>query len=183
MTGSGALAAELADRVEGCRLETAGGSTVEVPGASWRAAAACLVESLEGNFFDWLSAVDLLEDGVDVVAHLWSVRRREGVLLRTRMAREEQRLDSLAPVIAGAAWHEREVHEMFGVEFVGHPAARPLLLPAGFDGHPLRKNFVLSARVDTVWPGAVDPAVTPGRTRRRPAPPGVSPLWARDSAT
>ena len=62
----------------------------------------------------------------------------------------------------GAAWHERETHEMFGIDFEGFDdgtglGLRPLLLPNGFEGTPLRKSFVLAARASKAWPGAKEP--------------------------
>ena len=76
----------------------------------------------------------------------------------------------------GAAWHERETYEMFGIVFAGHEDLRPLLLPEGFEGRPLRKDFVLAARVGKPWPGAKEPGESEGErqpTRRRMLPPGV----------
>ena len=133
---------------------------------------------LDGTYFDVLLAVDEHPAGFDVVVRLWSVRARHGFHLRTRCPREDPRVPSLTGVFGGAAWHEREAAEMFGLGFDGHPALTPLLLPDGFDGHPLRKERVLAARVDRPWPGAVDPAdAGPGRpaSRRRLLPPGSPP--------
>ena len=91
------------------------------------------------------------------------------------------------PVFRGAAWHERETHEMFGIEVDGFDdgtglGLRPLLLPDGFVGHPLLKSFVLAARASKPWPGAKEPgeghegARAPGR--RRVTAPGVpGPDW------
>jgi NADH-quinone oxidoreductase subunit C len=62
----------------------------------------------------------------------------------------------------GAAWHERETHEMFGISFEGNPDLRNLYLPGGFEGHPLRKDFPLLARVVKPWPGIVDVEPMPG---------------------
>jgi NADH-quinone oxidoreductase subunit C len=56
----------------------------------------------------------------------------------------------------GAAWHEREVHEMFGISFTGNPDMRNLYLPGDFQGHPLRKDYPLMARLVKPWPGIVD---------------------------
>ncbi|MFC5945301.1 NADH-quinone oxidoreductase subunit C [Micromonospora harpali] len=151
-------------------------ATVDVPPASWRDAlrAARDDADLGCDFFDWLSAVDQLADGCEVVAHLWSTGRRHGLLLRTRVPWDAPRVDSVVDLYPGAAWHERETFEMFGVDFPGHGELRPLLLPPEFEGHPLRKEFVLASRVAKPWPGAKEPgestAAGGGRAVR---PPGV----------
>jgi NADH-quinone oxidoreductase subunit C len=140
------------------------------------------------DYFDWLTAVDQLDDtdapGFDVVTHLWCIERREHLLLRTRVGSPQPALASLVDVFAGASWHERETFEMFGIDFPGHPDLKPLLLPDGFEGHPLRKDFVLAARAAKAWPGAKEPGesdtdtpaggpggAAPGRRKTRP--PGV----------
>lgn len=152
-------------------------ATVDVPPARWRAALQAARDDTElaCDFFDWLSAVDELDAGFDVVAHLWSTRHRHGVLLRTRVPREAPRVASVVDLFPGAAWHERETHEMFGIDFAGHPNLAPLLLPPEFEGHPLRKEFVLAARVAKAWPGAKEPGESEAGTSRRQAarPPGV----------
>ena len=56
---------------------------------------------------------------------------------------------------------------MFGIDFVGHPHLVPLLLSDEFEGHPLRKDFVLTARVSKTWPGAKEPGES-GRGRAQP---------------
>jgi NADH-quinone oxidoreductase subunit C len=63
---------------------------------------------------------------------------------------------SWTSVYPGANWHEREAYEMFGISFVGHPGLRKLYLPGNFEGHPLRKDFPLLARLVKPWPGIVD---------------------------
>ncbi len=59
-------------------------------------------------------------------------------------------------VFPGAHWHEREVHEMFGISFAGNPDMRNLYLPGDFEGYPLRKDYPLMARLVKPWPGIVD---------------------------
>jgi NADH-quinone oxidoreductase subunit C len=133
-------------------------------------------------FFDWLSAYDVSTeerpDTLAVVTHVWSNTHRHHLRLRTFVPSNDGRLPTLSDVWAGANWHERETFEMFGIVFDGHPNLVPLLLPDGFEGHPLRKDFVLASRVAKVWPGAKEPGESdrdaggsPGR--RRMLPPGV----------
>lgn len=151
-------------------------ATVDVPLAGWRDAVRTARDDAELNcdFFDWLSAVDELTEGFDVVAHLWSTRHRHGLLLRTRVPREASTVASVVDLYPGADWHERETHEMFGIDFAGHAGLRPLLLPPEFEGHPLRKEFVLASRVAKPWPGAKEPGESEAGGGRRPIrPPGV----------
>lgn len=123
-------------------------ATVRVAPESWVAAVELARDELGCDFFDWLSAVDELEAGFTVVAHLWSTAGRHGVLLETPVPVQRPALASIVGLYPGAAWHERETHEMFGIDFTGHPGGlRPLLLPPEFEGYPLRKSFVLAARV------------------------------------
>ncbi|HST67344.1 MAG TPA: NADH-quinone oxidoreductase subunit C [Mycobacteriales bacterium] len=152
-----------------------GQRTVDVPAASWVAAATAARDERGLDCFDWLSAVDEL-DRFDVVLAVYSVSPLTRVRLRTRVDRDEPRLASVTGVFAGAAWHERETHEMFGIDFDGHPGPAPLLLPDGFSGHPLRKDFVLAARVAKAWPGEKEPGGV--AARRRVRPPGVPEGWA-----
>lgn len=178
------LAAHLAEEWGGdCAGSVSGGgaharATLDVPAARWVEALRLARDTLGCDFFDWLSAVDEQADGLRLLAHVWSVAGRRGVLLRTLLPAVAPRVDSAVAVYPGAAWHERETYEMFGVLFDGHEGLRPLLLPDGFEGHPLRKDFVLASRVVKAWPGAKDPgesaAAGPGRGRRAPMrPPGV----------
>ncbi|NJP31340.1 NADH-quinone oxidoreductase subunit C [Micromonospora sp. HSS6-12] len=151
-------------------------ATVDVPPASWPDALRAARDDTElaCDFFDWLSAVDELAAGFDVVAHLWSTTHRHGVLLRTRVPRAAPTIPSAVTVYPGAAWHERETHEMFGIGFAGHADLKPLLLPPEFEGHPLRKEFVLASRVAKPWPGAKEPGESEAGGGRRPIrPPGV----------
>ncbi|TWG05030.1 NADH:ubiquinone oxidoreductase subunit C [Streptomyces brevispora] len=156
--------------------------TVDVPPASWIAALETARDGLGCTYFDWLSAVDEPGTGFRVCAHLAALPDRSGpgpavrrLLVRTTVPHEAAVLPTAIDVYAGAAWHERETHEMFGIAFDGHPHLVPLLLPEGFEGHPLRKDFVLAARVAKAWPGAKEPGESEhgGPKRRTMLPPGV----------
>jgi NADH-quinone oxidoreductase subunit C len=87
-----------------------------------------------------------------------------GVILKADLGDDPENLvaGSWVPVYAGAAWHERETWEMFGVTFEGHPNLAHLYLPGAFEGHPLRKDFPLLSRRVKPWPGIVDVEPMPG---------------------
>ena len=102
-------------------------------------------------------------------------------LVRTRVPASDLVAPSITDLWAGAAWHERETFEMYGVDFSGFDdgsgrGIRPLLLPDGFEGTPLRKSFVLAARASKAWPGAKEPGESDAHSspsRRKTLPPGV----------
>jgi len=169
------LAQALAERAGGTASEGFGPWTVDVPPDAWVDALTAARDELGLRFFDWLSAVDELEDGFSVVCHLADPDTHAHLVLRTRVPADAPVLATATTVFRGAAWHERETYEMFGVEFAGHDGLRPLLLPEGFEGRPLRKDFVLAARAAKPWPGAKEPGESEGDrpARRRMLPPGV----------
>jgi NADH-quinone oxidoreductase subunit C len=173
------IGARMAGLVAGTASLSAGGgfarATVDVPPELWADAVRAARDELGCDFFDWLSAVDELAEGFSVVAHVWSTTERHGLLLRTRIPRDAPALDTITGLYPGAAWHERETHEMFGVDFPGHTGLTPLLLPPEFEGRPLRKDFILAARVAKPWPGAKEPGESEHATSRRQPmrPPGV----------
>lgn len=178
---------------------------VDVPASAWTAAATFLRDRCGLDFLDWLSAVDQPDaepPAVDVVLHLADSRsggegrcdppRVRRALLRTRVPNSPGSVPSLTSVWPGVAWHERETFEMFGVTFDGFDDGsgeplRPLLLPEGFEGNPLRKSFVLAARASKPWPGAKEPGESEGTapSRRKALPPGVpeSAGWGRETGT
>ena len=166
---------------EGAAASVSGGgawarATVDVPADRWRDAVRTARDELGCDFFDWLSAVDELTEAFSLLVHVWSTQQRYGVLLRTRVSSGSPGVPSIVDIYPGAAWHERETHEMFGLDFPGHPDLKPLLLPPEFEGHPLRKDFVLASRVAKPWPGAKEPGEShdPTTARRQPMrPPGV----------
>jgi len=149
--------------------------TVDVPPTTWLAALRTARDDLGCTYFDWLSAVDEPGTGFRVSAHVVALAPVRRLLVRTTVPHETPALPTAVDIYAGAAWHERETHEMFGVDFEGHPGLDHLLLPETFEGHPLRKDFVLAARVAKAWPGAKEPGESDhgGPKRRQMLPPGV----------
>jgi NADH-quinone oxidoreductase subunit C len=99
---------------------------------------------------------------MQVFAHVESTTRNWGVTLKTDVDERDPHADSWVAYYPGADWHERETWEMFGVIFDGHPSLRHLYLPSEFEGHPLRKDYPLLARVVKPWPGLVDVEPMPG---------------------
>lgn len=97
---------------------------------------------LDFQFLSSLSAVDFIEH-FDLVYHLTSLRRQHTGVVKTRLyGRESPSLPSVYPVWRGADFQEREVWDLMGVRFEGHPNMKRIMLWEGFEGHPLRKDFL-----------------------------------------
>jgi len=90
-----------------------------------------------------ITAVDWypLEPRFEVVYFLHSLRRRQRLRLKCRVSEQEAELDSLTGVWRSANWYEREVFDLFGIRFRGHPNLRRIMLPEDWVGHPLRKDY------------------------------------------
>jgi NADH-quinone oxidoreductase B subunit/NADH/F420H2 dehydrogenase subunit C len=93
-----------------------------------------------------ISAIDW-QDRFDVVVHLLSTVHGHKIFLRCPVERDNPVLESLTSLYQGAEWHEREVYDLFGIEFANHPDLRRLFLEDDFRGHPLRKDFEDPTRV------------------------------------
>ena len=106
-----------------------------------------------------------------MLARLTDLRRHFGVTLKADVPDDTLTVPSWVALFAGANWHERETHEMFGIGFAGHPDLRNLYLPGEFEGHPLRKDFPLLARMIKPWPGIVDVEPMPGADGDEPVEP------------
>jgi NADH-quinone oxidoreductase subunit C len=85
-----------------------------------------------------------------------------GINVKADVPNDSYTIESISSVFAGANWHEREAHEMFGISFTGHPDLRNMYLPTDFEGFPMRKDFPLLARMVKPWPGIVDVEPLPG---------------------
>jgi len=164
---------------------------VRVKPDAWRRAAEASKHELECDYLSFISGVDWQpapregdEAGGDtsapvqptemtfgvagstgrlqVFAHLESTKRHWGVTLKTDVDASAPHAESWVTTYPGADWHERECWEMYGIAFDGHPSLRHLYLPSEFEGHPLRKDYPLLARVVKPWPGLVDVEPMPG---------------------
>ena len=90
-----------------------------------------------------LTAVDYPPDHLDVVYHLYSMAKKHGpVALKVKLPRAQAVVASVTPIWRGAEFQEREVYDLFGVRFEGHPDLRRILMWEGFEGHPMRKDYI-----------------------------------------
>lgn len=170
-----AYASELADRLgaEGFTVEF-DTVRIHVSPDKWVETINAAREDLE--LFSWLSAidwskevevgdpvddVDALEERFEVLCRLSSVENADGAIFVVTLPRDEPSIASLVPTIAGAEWHEREAHEMFGIDFEGNTNLAPLYLPDDFIGNPLLKSYPLISREVKPWPGDVDVEAIP----------------------
>ncbi len=163
---------------------------IRVTAESWRATGETL-KSLGFTYFGFLSVIDWLpspfgkgeddptappversttikqgyaggETRFQVFARLVQPFTTLGINIKVDVDDAVMAVDSWSSVFAGANWHEREAHEMFGIGFNGHPDLRNMYLPSDFEGHPMRKDFPLLARIVKPWPGIVDVEPLPG---------------------
>jgi NADH-quinone oxidoreductase subunit C len=110
--------------------------------------------SRDDEKFDWLSdltAVDWpkREQRFDIVLNMYSMEKNERLRLKV-YASADERVPSVQGVWATANWEEREVYDMFGVVFEGHPELKRILLPDEWQGYPLRKDYDILTQ-DTAW--------------------------------
>jgi NADH-quinone oxidoreductase subunit C len=122
--------------------------TVSVPPDRWRELAAFAKETLGCLYFNFLSAVDWKDQGLEVVTRVENLEVGLALMLKTRLGAGQSTCASLVSLYPGADWMERECFDMFGVHFEGHPDLRRILLPQDWEGHPLLKSYA----VDTPHP-------------------------------
>jgi NADH-quinone oxidoreductase subunit C len=100
-------------------------------------------------FFDSLSCITAIDNGVEsgtlaIVYNLYSIPHHHSLVLKVQVSRLLpciEKVPSLSSIWHSANWDEREAYDMFGVEFDGHPYLQRILLPADWQGHPLRKDY------------------------------------------
>jgi NADH-quinone oxidoreductase subunit C len=90
------------------------------------------------------------EKRFDVVYHLLSPTQNARIRIKIEVG-EDETVTSATGVFLGANWFEREVYDLYGIVFTGHPDMRRILTDYGFDGHPLRKDFPMSGFVEVRW--------------------------------
>ncbi len=128
--------------------EHRGETTIIISKDSIRTIFGFLKDKFEFTFLADLTAVDYLgvkSPRYEVVYHLhrFGPDYEENVRIRikTELSENDLSIDSLTPIWSGADWLEREVYDMFGIEFSGHPDLRRILMPEDYGPYPLRKDF------------------------------------------
>jgi NADH-quinone oxidoreductase subunit C len=120
-------------------------TTLIVPPGLLRAVAQQCKENpaLNFNLLSDATCVDRfpVEPRFELSYQLVSISRGDRVRLRTSVSSQHPEIDSLCPVWPGADWLEREIFDLFGIRFNGHPDLRRILLPEDFEGAPLRRDF------------------------------------------
>ena len=104
-----------------------------------------------GHRYDLLRDVTAVDLGgglpLQVVYQLWSISHRRALRVKCELPLDALSIDSAVPLWKTANWLEREVFDLFGIDFVGHPDLRRILMPEDYaEGHPLRKDFPLRGR-------------------------------------
>ena len=132
----------------GVEIAAAVPMVVDVPAARWEEIARYAKETLGCRFFNFLSAVDWKEQGLEVVARVDNLDDNVSLMLKTKLGAGVNNVASLTTVYRGANWMERECFDMFGIHFDNHPDLRRILLEDGWEGHPLLKSYA----VDTPHP-------------------------------
>lgn len=108
-------------------------------------------EELRFNYLASISGVDYLKiEGVEnrfaVVYHLYSFKNNCRLAIKAFVTEGSLDIDSVYPLWKTANWQEREIYDLFGIIFKGHPALKRVFLPEDYEGHPLRKDYSLEGR-------------------------------------
>ncbi|MEN9741458.1 MAG: hypothetical protein RIR66_414 [Actinomycetota bacterium] len=123
--------------------------------------------------FEYLTANHISQNHFEIFSRLALDDLSESLLVKTSITGE---IDSIDSIYTAANFHERELTQMFGIQVIGGNS-NELAFDADFEGFPLRKDFALTTRQETPWPGAVEPDE---KARRRLAlPPGVFETWSK----
>ena len=115
-------------------------------------------ENLSFDYLRCVTAVDLQDQGVEVVYQLYSMDKKFNLTVKSMLSNDDLNIESVTSIWRGANWHERETSEMFGIIFNNHPDPRNLLLPEDMlDVFPLRKSHPL-AEIEVLQGEDIEPS-------------------------
>lgn len=97
-------------------------------------------ERLQFDYLMCLSGVDY-KGKLGIVYHLFSMTHKHKIVLKVEVPTENANVPSVESIWKTANWHEREAFDLYGINFIGHPDLRRMLLPDDWEGHPLRKDY------------------------------------------
>jgi NADH-quinone oxidoreductase subunit C len=115
--------------------------TIDLPVDRWQDCARFAKEDLGCLYFNWLSATDWKEQGLEVLCRVENLDAGFALTMKSRLGPGEIHCPTLTGLYRGANWHERECYDLLGVVFDGHPDLRRILLGQEWEGHPLRKDY------------------------------------------
>ena len=146
----GALNERFGDAIQRTELTSAGQDVVFVEPARNAEVLGWLKDDPEQRF-DLLADVTAVDHGggrpIEVVYQLWSIPHKRALRVKCELPLDALEIASVVPLWHTADWLEREVYDLFGVTFTGHPDLRRILMPEDYEeGHPLRKDFPLRGR-------------------------------------
>ncbi|MFC1904945.1 NADH-quinone oxidoreductase subunit C [Chloroflexota bacterium] len=139
----GEAAKQITERLPGISMEV-GDTSIIVKSESLSEVATLLktTASLDFDYLTSINAVDYL-DYLELVYQLVSIEHNHSLVLKTRCYdRENPIVPSVVSLWQGADFQEREAHDLMGIRFEGHPNLKPIVLWDGFQGHPLRKDYL-----------------------------------------
>ena len=111
--------------------------------------------SLDFKFLMDLTAVDYLnrkDNRFEVVYHFYSLKHNARLRVKVPVSEDDCTIDSVSSLWKTANWYEREVWDLYGIKFNGHPDMRRILLYEEFKGHPLRKDYPINKRQPLIGP-------------------------------
>ncbi|GBE54683.1 MAG TPA: NADH-quinone oxidoreductase subunit C [Euryarchaeota archaeon] len=139
------LKSEFGDKIVEAEVKRETRLRIKIKGEDVFEIAGYLKNQLDFDHLSSIASVDYPET-FEVVYHIWSYPRKVLIQVNALVDKESVRIKSLTPLWKSADWHEREVYDMMGIIFEGHPNLKRMLLPEDFKGYPLRKDFKLEPK-------------------------------------
>lgn len=119
------------------------GEVVSISLDKLRDVASFVKEDLGYSYFSFMTAIDWKEY-FTLIYRVRNIEEKDEFTIKVKIEKD-QKVPSISDIYKGAEWMEREVYDLFGIYFTGHPDLRRILLPDEYQGHPLRKDFPIDA--------------------------------------